>query len=170
MNKLFYLLIGAAVLSGCSKSNETCGTYNGTLPAADGPGIEMTVRLGPDNKFENKLVYIDAEDGTFYEQGTYSQNGDLIELKSGDEISYYKAEPGQLRRLDHPAPAKAAGHSGQKAAALPRAHLAGEVRLRDRAGRRPAAGRGPGAVRPHPPGVLRPGAGRAVGAESGRRP
>ncbi len=100
MNKLFYLLIGAAVLSGCSKSNETCGTYNGTLPAADGPGIEMTVRLGPDNKFENKLVYIDAEDGTFYEQGTYSQNGDLIELKSGDEISYYKAEPGQLRRLD----------------------------------------------------------------------
>ena len=78
MNKLFYLLIGAAVLSGCSKSNETCGTYNGTLPAADGPGIEMTVRLGPDNKFENKLVYIDAEDGTFYEQGTYSQNGDQI--------------------------------------------------------------------------------------------
>ncbi len=43
-------------------------------------------------------------------------------------------------------------------------------RLRDRAGRRPAAGRGPGAVRPHPPGVLRPGAGRAVGAESRRRP
>ena len=36
--------------------------------------------------------------------------------------------------------------------------------------RRVFSRRGYGAVRPHPPGVLRPGAGRAVGAESGRRP
>lgn len=100
MNKLFCLFVGVSILAGCSKSDQVCGTYNGLLPAADGPGIDMTIELKPDQTFRNKLVYIDAQDGTFYEEGTYRRNGDLIELKTGDEISYYKSEPDQLRLLD----------------------------------------------------------------------
>ena len=71
MNRLFYTALTALALAGCSPKSEICGTYNGLLPAADGPGIDMTLQLNANNTFVNKLVYVGQKDGTFYEKGTY---------------------------------------------------------------------------------------------------
>lgn len=101
MNKLFYTALTALALAGCSPKSEICGTYNGLLPAADGPGIDMTLQLNANNTFVNKLVYVGQKDGTFYEKGTYDIDGSLIKLETGSEISYYKKEKGQLRLLDY---------------------------------------------------------------------
>ena len=48
-----------------------------------------------------KSVYIDKKDGTFNEQGTYSRDSNVLALRvADDDVSYYKIEPGQLRRLN----------------------------------------------------------------------
>ena len=76
------------------------GTYVGTLPAADGPGIATTLTLGPDSTFALRSVYIDRE-ATFIEKGTYTAGDSLITLRLKDgEKQYYKAEDHRLRRLD----------------------------------------------------------------------
>lgn len=45
IKELAILLLGAAVLWGCDNTNarveEYCGVYEGTLPAADAPGIKQ---------------------------------------------------------------------------------------------------------------------------------
>ena len=84
MNRLFYTALTALALAGCSPKSEICGTYNGLLPAADGPGIDMTLQLNANNTFVNKLVYVGQKDGTFYEKGTYDINGSIIKLDGRD--------------------------------------------------------------------------------------
>ena len=81
MNRLFYTALTALALAGCSPKSEICGTYNGLLPAADGPGIDMTLQLNANNTFVNKLVYVGQKDGTFYEKGTYDIDGSIIKLE-----------------------------------------------------------------------------------------
>ncbi len=101
MNKLLYSALIITALTGCTPKTEICGTYNGLLPAADGPGIDMTLKLNANNTFANKLVYVDRKGGTFYEKGTYTLNGNIIELTTKNNISYYKKEKNQLRMLDY---------------------------------------------------------------------
>ncbi len=101
MNKFFYILLAGTVLAGCSPKSQICGTYKGLLPAADGPGIDMTLQLNANNTFVSKLVYVGQKDGTFNEKGTYSIDGNVIKLETDNEISYYKKEKGQLRLLDY---------------------------------------------------------------------
>ena len=105
IKELAILLLGAAVLWGCDNTNarveEYCGVYEGTLPAADAPGIKTTISLDRNHHFTMKSVYIDKKDGTFNEQGTYSRDSNVLELRAADDdVSYYKIEPGQLRRLN----------------------------------------------------------------------
>lgn len=78
------------------------GTYTGTFPAADCPGIEVTLTLHPDGKFTEHDKYIDR-DSEFHEKGTYKVEGNLLTLMpeaKGDVMSYYKVEENRLRRLD----------------------------------------------------------------------
>lgn len=100
MKKIILTAATVVFLSACSHNAKVCGTYQGILPAADAPGIAMTISLNPDNQFKNKMVYIDRKDGTFYETGTYRVNGNILELKGDEDVSYYKIEKGQLRLLD----------------------------------------------------------------------
>ena len=67
------------------------GTYTGTFPAADCPGIDGTFALS--------ASYIDR-DATFYDEGTYTVDGNLLTLNGLDEVSYYKVEENRLRKLD----------------------------------------------------------------------
>lgn len=77
------------------------GTYTGTFPAADCPGIEVTLMLHPDGKFTEHDKYIDR-DSEFHEKGTYKVEGNLLTLtpEKGEGVSYYKVEENRLRRLD----------------------------------------------------------------------
>ena len=75
------------------------GTYTGTFPAADCPGIETELNLSSDGTFALSASYIDR-DATFYDEGTYTVDGSLLTLNGLDEVSYYKVEENRLRKLD----------------------------------------------------------------------
>lgn len=78
-----------------------CGTYRGTIPAADCPGIELTLTLQADGRFEQTWNYLERE-GIFTERGPYKVEGNLLTLRpDGDGVSlYYKVEENRLRKLD----------------------------------------------------------------------
>lgn len=77
------------------------GTYTGTFPAADCPGIEMRLVLKADGTYDLHMKYIDR-DAEFDERGAYKVRGNLLSLtpEDGEGIAYYKVEENRLRRLD----------------------------------------------------------------------
>lgn len=77
------------------------GEYKGTIPAADCPGIKVTLILNKDNTYTLNNVYIDRKDADFNEEGTFSVKGNLLTLKekNGNE-SYYKVEEGRVEMLN----------------------------------------------------------------------
>lgn len=103
MKKIISLLGLGLLLTACALPNyhKACGTYHGVMPAADGPGIDTTLTLNEDGTYKQRLIYIDAKDGTFNEAGTYTYRSGLIELRGqGNEVAWYRLEDGQVRRLD----------------------------------------------------------------------
>ena len=77
------------------------GTYEGTLPAADCPGIQTTLTLDPDGTYTLHMEYIDR-DAEFDEKGVFSVKENLLTLTQLDDGSeeYYKVEENRLRMLD----------------------------------------------------------------------
>lgn len=70
-----------------------CGTYRGTLPAADCPGINAVISIRPDSTYSLSFDYIERPDAHFEESGIYHLLGDtLIQLvtPSSGAKSYYK--------------------------------------------------------------------------------
>ena len=106
-SKLLAAVSTVLIMAGCTSFGECplsavyCGTFEGTLPAADAAGIETTLRLNRDSSFSERSVYIGKPDGVFYEKGTYKIVGNTVELHlNGGERNYYRIENNQLRRLD----------------------------------------------------------------------
>ncbi len=61
------------------------GTYTGTLPCADCPGIDTTVTLGPDGMARVARVYREHNDGQpFTETGRWALSGERVLLTMGD--------------------------------------------------------------------------------------
>lgn len=76
------------------------GTYTGTFPAADCPGIDMRLVLKQDGTYGLHMKYIDR-DSEFDEKGSYKVKGNLLTLTSMDgQSEYYKVEENRLRKLD----------------------------------------------------------------------
>lgn len=77
------------------------GTYEGTLPAADCPGIRTTLTLKPDGTYDLHMEYIDRNAG-FDETGVFTVRENLLTLTLLDDGSeaYYKVEENRLRMLD----------------------------------------------------------------------
>lgn len=104
MKKLYMIFAAVAMLAACATNNmpaDYCGTFQGTLPAASGPGIATTISLNGNNTYTEQMIYINEPDGIFNEQGTYSVMGNVIKLMPNNGmISYYQVEDGQIRRLD----------------------------------------------------------------------
>lgn len=119
------LLLTAALLASCSgqkkeqtatcQQNETTvqapdmhnaenaldyqGTYKGTIPAADCPGINVTLTLGNDGTFEETYEYIERD--TFTSKGTYTVKvNTLTTVSETNDTTYYKVEENRLRMLD----------------------------------------------------------------------
>lgn len=128
MRKKFYLaaVLSITVLAGCNNgkrandrvstnadtiqvpdmhnaesSLDYFGEYKGTIPAADCPGIEVTLILNKDNTYTQKYIYIDR-DTAFDETGTFTIKGNILTTTSKDngEKFYYKVEEGRIVMLD----------------------------------------------------------------------
>ncbi len=77
------------------------GTYEGTLPAADCPGIVTALTLNADGTYDLHMKYIDR--GTeFDERGAFALGENLLTLSrpDGGPEKYYKVEENRLRMLD----------------------------------------------------------------------
>ena len=69
-----------------------CGTYRGTLPAADCPGIKTVLTISSDSTYSLSSDYVGKKDGQFVTSGVYHmRDGKLIELvtPSSGEKTYY---------------------------------------------------------------------------------
>ncbi len=66
-------------------SLDWAGTYTGTIPCADCPGIETTLTLNYDNTFRLTSVYQERDVAPFVEEGHFEWNtdGNTILLKNG---------------------------------------------------------------------------------------
>ena len=78
------------------------GTYTGVFPAADAPGIAVTLTLGPDGRYTEVNRYCERPD-EFTVYGNYTVNGNTLSLLPDSpqaEPAYYKVGENRLWRLD----------------------------------------------------------------------
>ncbi|MEG1612001.1 MAG: copper resistance protein NlpE [Alistipes sp.] len=75
------------------------GTYTGTFPAADCPGIKTTLTLCKDGSYQLDQSYIER-DASFGTKGDFVIEGDLLILSEQSMKTYFKIEENRLRRLD----------------------------------------------------------------------
>ncbi len=94
MRRLFVTLATIGLLAGCTSSNtaqrylDTAGMYEGTLPAADCPGIRTTLNLRADKTYHRTSDYL--ERGVILDEtGQWSLTDQgTIELRPRGEKSY----------------------------------------------------------------------------------
>ena len=83
------------------KSLDWSGTYEGTIPCADCPGIKTTVVLNDDHTFQYDTEYLEknvksTDNGTF----SWENNGSTVRLKGKETNSVFKVGENQLTLLD----------------------------------------------------------------------
>lgn len=90
----------AAEMQYMPDSPDFCGVYRGTIPAADCPGICVTMEVGSDGTFRMVWDYIDR-DGLFESEGRYVVAGNrLIAVGDGSDSTIFRMEGDRLRLLD----------------------------------------------------------------------
>lgn len=77
------------------------GTYEGTTPCADCPGIKTTIKLYPDETFAYSAEYLD-KNTTVQDTGKFMwhDNGSVIHLTGLDLNTKYKVIENALAQLD----------------------------------------------------------------------
>jgi len=77
-----------------SNSVDWAGTYRGTLPCADCPGIETVVTLASDRTYRTQARYLGKGSQVFREQGTFSWNeaGNTITFEGREPARYFVGE------------------------------------------------------------------------------
>ena len=108
MNRKAFIIILMAVLaisglgSCLSKTIDWVGVYTGTIPAADGEGINVRMKLNKDNTYELTYDYIGKPEYTFTFNGSFKWNDtkDIINIEIADAPSYYKVAKDKLIQLD----------------------------------------------------------------------
>jgi copper homeostasis protein (lipoprotein) len=81
---------------------EISGSFEGTLPCADCPGIVYRVDLFPDQVYYLRTRYLEETDGTFDEIGTWvlASDGKTLSLEGGREAPLYFAWTDGGRELE----------------------------------------------------------------------
>jgi Uncharacterized lipoprotein NlpE involved in copper resistance len=74
---------------GCSKS-ELSGTYEGTLPAADGPGLKTAITFNSNGTFQMEETFLEKDVAPRITDGKWILNGDIITFTAGDYKFTYK--------------------------------------------------------------------------------
>lgn len=76
------------------------GTYKGTIPAADCPGIDVTLSIGRNMDFHMMYDYLER-DSRFESAGKIVLDGDcLVTVGDGADSTFYRIEKDALRMLD----------------------------------------------------------------------
>jgi uncharacterized lipoprotein NlpE involved in copper resistance len=78
------------------------GTYTGVFPAADVPGIAVTLTLGSDGRYTEVNRYCERP-GQFTDYGRYTVRGNILTLRPDspkDIPAYYRVGENRLWRLD----------------------------------------------------------------------
>jgi len=91
---------GADSAHNSQNSLDWSGTYQGTLPCADCPGIRYVLTLKEDNSYQLKTQYLERGDSVFTESGkfTWDKNGNQITLAERGEK--FQVGENQLFHLD----------------------------------------------------------------------
>jgi hypothetical protein len=74
---------------GCNKS-KLSGTYEGTLPCADCPGLQTLITLNSDGTFYMEETYLESDLGPSITNGKWVLNEDIITFNAGDYKFEYK--------------------------------------------------------------------------------
>jgi len=98
------ILLIAALVCACTAKKEAtdwAGEYFGTTPAADAPGIDVTLILNTDFTYLIAYNFIDRE-GVFTDTGTFSLNkaGDTITIPGPNYPQYFKIGKDFVQQLD----------------------------------------------------------------------
>jgi copper homeostasis protein (lipoprotein) len=75
--------------SGCCKANLS-GTYEGTLPCADCPGLQTLITLNPDGTFYMEEFYLERSDEPIITEGEWLLDGDILIFTVNDYDFEYK--------------------------------------------------------------------------------
>jgi len=101
---LFMAVLAISVLGSCRSKNslDWAGVYTGTIPAADGEGINVRMKINKDNTYELTYEYIGKPDNSFTFNGSFQWNDtkDIIHIEIADAPSYYKIGENKLTQLD----------------------------------------------------------------------
>lgn len=95
MKKLLLILLIivislASLMSfGCSKSKLN-GTYEGTLPAADAPGLQTIITFNSDGTFHMEETFLEKDVEPRITDGRWVLNKDIITFTAGDYKFEYK--------------------------------------------------------------------------------
>ena len=82
------------------------GTYGGTLPCADCPGIDTSIVFTPEGGYTLSEVYQDRDSGSLVDKGTWTvrEDGKTLLLDPEDKAAqdrwYEVVSPSELRALD----------------------------------------------------------------------
>jgi hypothetical protein len=79
----------AVISFGCSKS-KLSGTYEGTLPAADAPGLQTLITFNSDGTFYMEEIFLERDDKPTITNGKWVLNGDIITFTASDYKFEYK--------------------------------------------------------------------------------
>ena len=96
---------GPSVIDAAHNSHNSlawAGVYTGTIPAADGAGINVTITLRYDLTYAVEYQYIGRQSGDFTFAGTFKWNkkGNSITLDTKNIPPYYRVGENRLIQLD----------------------------------------------------------------------
>ena len=85
-------------------SLDWAGVYTGTIPAADGKGIDVRLRLNADQTYTLSYDYIDRPNSQFEGKGSFKWDNKgstvILNLNEKDMPPYYKVVENALVQLD----------------------------------------------------------------------
>jgi copper homeostasis protein (lipoprotein) len=95
------LSTGAKTAHNSKNSLDWAGIYAGSIPSADGSGINAQITLRSDESYTISYNYVDKP-GVFTESGTFNwdEAGKIITLKHTTFPPYYKVGENHLLQLD----------------------------------------------------------------------
>lgn len=87
--------------TGARSAVQWAGTYAGTLPCADCPGIATSITLGLQGSYQLTETYIDrGQSSTVKGRYGWDPSGNYIKLDAAGDGAWFKVLDGQLQRLD----------------------------------------------------------------------